>query len=474
MSRLPLLEGVLKYIKEDNSCFCMPGHKAGKGFLIDDIGRTFLEKLAKFDVTEVAGLDNLHSPEGIIKEAEKLLSEYYGSQKSYFLVNGSTSGNLSMIFSSFNEGDKVIVERNCHRSIFNAIIMRKLRPVYVKNKVNEKYNAPLSLDMEHFLLTIKENKDAKGIIITYPNYYGICADLKAIIKTAKRYKMMVLVDSAHGAHFGVHENLPKQALSLGADMVVMSSHKTLASFTQTAYLHVGKGIDLKKVDFYVSAFLSTSPSYILMCSMDYARYYLEKYGFIEYEKLIKLSLYYSEKINKLEKFHVITPKDIGQTLTTMDITRFIINVGKGYSGHKLLAYLRNKKIQCEMSDSENVVLIFSPSNNRDEFEKLYRVLEGCDKTLLKENYKEIMLSEIPFMKLLPYEAILKDNIEVKLVDAKGKISGKSIVPYPPGIPLVMPGEIISSDVIDVIKYNIDNNVDIVGFNKEEMSLSIVQ
>lgn len=172
--KLPLVEGVLKYIKENNIRFSMPGHKGKIGFNSTEIGRELYKNFIDMDITEVEGVDNLHNAEGIIKEAEEALAKFYGSKRSYFLVNGSTSGNLTMIFSTFNEGDKVIVERNCHKSIFNGIILRKLKPVYIKNKINLKYDAPLSIDEEHFLHVLDENRDAKGIIITYPNYYGVC------------------------------------------------------------------------------------------------------------------------------------------------------------------------------------------------------------------------------------------------------------------------------------------------------------
>jgi arginine/lysine/ornithine decarboxylase len=208
LSKLPLVEGLLEYTNENNIPFAMPGHKGGQGFLSTDIGKEIYSNILKIDITEVDGVDNLHNPDGIIKEAEELLSRFYKSRKSYFLVNGSTSGNLAMIFSAFSEGDKVIVERNCHRSIFNGILMRKLKPIYIRNKISSKFNAPMSVDMEHFLSLIEDNKDAKGIIITYPNYYGVCPNLKLIINEAKKYNMKVLVDSAHGAHFGVYDVLP--------------------------------------------------------------------------------------------------------------------------------------------------------------------------------------------------------------------------------------------------------------------------
>lgn len=473
MSRLPLVDGVLTYIKEKNISFCMPGHKGGLGFLKTTRGRELYENFIKGDVTEVDGLDNLHCAEGIINESQQLLSDYYGSVKSYFLVNGSTSGNLAMIFSSFNEGDKIIVERNCHRSIFNAIIMRKLKPVYIKNKIHSEYDVPFPLDKEHFLRLMNENKDAKGIIVTYPNYYGICFDLPYVIKIAKKYNIKVLVDSAHGAHFGANKLLPPNPLKMGANMVVMSAHKTLPSLTQTAFLHVGKDTDISKVEFYVSAFLSTSPSYMLLCSMDYARYYIQEYGENDYGELIRICQVYREKINNLSKFHILDQEDLEDLLEiytedinkyTMDLTRYILNVPKGYSGHKLLEYLRVNKIQAEMSDSRNVVLIFSPFNSEQDFQKLYLALKNCDMNTLKEKYVGIIDYCIPMSIMFPYEVMDREKTMVELKNSEDKISAIAIVPYPPGIPIVMPGERLDKNTIAVIEYYLQCNVTVLGIN----------
>lgn len=479
MSKLPLVEGVLKYVEENNVSFCMPGHKGGLGFLATDYGKKLYNNFLKADITEVDGVDNLHHPESIIKESLDLLSRFYGSKKSYFLVNGSTSGNLAMIFSSFNENDKIIVERNCHRSIFNGIILRKLNPIYIRNKISKKYNAPMSIDVEHFLYVINKNKDAKGIIITYPNYYGICTDLELIVKEAKKYSMLVLVDSAHGAHFGVNEKLPKSALSLGADMVVVSSHKTLPSLTQTAFLHAGENIDTEKVDFYVSSFLSTSPSYMLMCSMDYGRYYLENFGMKAYEDLINMGNEYRDKLNKLDYIHVLGEDDIvnegsiyKSKYPKIDLSRFVINLKRGYSGHKLLNYLRHKKIQCEMSDCSNVVLIFSPFNKREDFEYLYNALKECNTKELEDNICEIRGTHIPKAALLPYEAFERKKLKVPFEKAPGLICGKEVVPYPPGVPILSPGEIIDETSMDMIKYYLDNKVTILGI--EEGKVTVVE
>lgn len=478
MSKLPLVEGILKYTMENNISFCMPGHKQGLGFLDEEIGEQFYNNILRLDITEVDGVDNLHHPEGIIKESLELLSNFYESKKSYFLVNGSTSGNLAMIFSSFKENDKIIVERNCHRSIFNGIIMRKLKPIYIRNKISKKYGAPMSIDMEHFFKLLKENSDAKGIVITYPNYYGICTDLEAIVNEAEKYNMKVLVDSAHGAHFGVNDRLPKSALKLGADMVVTSSHKTLPSLTQTAYLHINEKADAEKVDFYVSSFTSTSPSYILMCSMDYARFYLEEYGKEAYESLIHRANKYRERINKINWLHVIEEKDILSEMKfhreypLLDLSRFVISVKEGLSGHKLLDYLRSKKIQCEMSDHRNVVLIFSPFNKEEDFRALYEALKVCAPKELEEENISIQKIYIPESILLPYEALDKEKVIISIDKSLGKVCGKAVVPYPPGVPILNPGELIVKTSISMIKYYLEQNATVLG--TEDNMLTVVK
>ncbi|MDD3224758.1 MAG: aminotransferase class V-fold PLP-dependent enzyme [Clostridium sp.] len=464
MAKLPIVEGVLKYLEKQNTMFCMPGHKGGNGFKTTDIGLKLYKNYIKADITEVEGMDNLHHPDGIIKEAEEKLSEFYKSKKSYFLVNGSTSGNMSMIFSAFNEGEKIIVERNCHRSIFNSIILRKLKPVYVKSKICKKFNAPLSIDEKHLIDQMDKNSDAKGIIITYPNYYGICSNLKLIIEEAHKRGMMVLVDSAHGAHFGVNPKLPESAVNLGADFVVMSSHKTLPSLTQTAYLHVGKYVNTQRTDFYVSLFLSTSPSYMLMCSMDYARYFLEKNGFEEYEKLINLCNYYKKKINLLDGFHVICYEDISPY--KIDDTRFVLQCSKKVNMYKLNKYLLNNKIQPEMCDGNNIVFIFSPFNESGDFEKLYNVLKRCDLNKIKGSKIEIVEYKFPKMAYLPYEVLHKETDKISYTKAAGRVCGNNLVPYPPGIPIVIQGEIIDIDTLKVLEYYIKGNETILGMDEK--------
>jgi Arginine/lysine/ornithine decarboxylases len=476
VTKLPIFEGIEDYLKEDNAPFSMPGHKSGRGFMSTEQGKKLYKSLINGDITEVEGLDNLHKPEGIIKNALQLLSKAYGSYKSYFLVNGSTSGNLAMIFSAFNEGDKVIVERNCHRSIFNGIIMRKLAPIYIKNKISRRFNAPLSIDMEHFLQLIHNNLDAKGIIITYPNYYGVCVNIREIIKIAKEKNMFILVDSAHGAHFGFNDNLPESAIRLGADMVVMSAHKTLPSLTQTAYLHVSNNVNINRVDFYVSSFSTTSPSYMLLASMDYARYYMESKGAEDFQYCIEMGRKYIEKINLLEGFRVLSKKDLldenPEDIYDFDESRYIINMKDGYSGHKLIAYLRKNGVQAELSDESNVVLILSPFNNETDFIKLYNALRDCPMMELISKSIPIKINKFPYVSLMPYEVADKVSVKVKLNESIGKICAVNIVPYPPGIPILISGEVIDKEAIAMIQYYLYNDVTVLGIEND--SLLIVQ
>lgn len=474
MPRLPIVDALLKYKEEENSYFAMPGHKMGKAYEDTKEGKILLDNFIKFDITEVEGLDNLHNPTSIIKEGQEQLANYYGCKKSYFLVNGSTSGNMIMIFATFKEGDKIIVERNCHRSVFNSIILRKLKPIYVMNEVSEKYDAPFSINKKHLFKLIKENQDARGILLTYPNYYGICTELKEIVKEAKKYNMKVLIDCAHGAHFGVIDELPDNPLKLGCDMVVQSAHKTLPSLTQTSFLHVNCDELLDEVNFYTSMFLTTSPSYLFLASMDYSRYYLQKYGSKDYSILINLCEEYRRKINLIGFYHIIDEHDIIKNSSStrnkvyIDKTRYIINVPKGFSGHLLLDYLKANKIQCEMSDSRNVVLIFATSNTRDDFDKLYRILKECNKDTLIDKYVKPMQFEIPLIDKLPWETLNMKKVECSIKDSINKVCGQAIVPYPPGVPLIMPGEIITKDIIDIIGYYIDNNVTLLGVKENNL------
>lgn len=472
MDNIPLVLGLKKYIQEQNAPFSMPGHKYGRGFK-NEVMEVPLEELISWDMTEVDGLDNLHNPEEIIKEGQERLKELYRSNKSYFLVNGSTCGNLVMMFSSFKEGDEVLVERNCHRSISNGIIMRKLKPIYIKNIYSENLKEAIGMDVDDLKEKLKSNTNIKGIVLTYPNYYGIGVNIKEIIRICKERKLKVLIDSAHGAHFGFHELLPENAQSLGGDMVVMSAHKTLPSLTQTAYLHVNNSELVERVEFYLGVFMSTSPSYIFMASLDYARAFLEYKGQESYGQLIERVKDFKNEVKKLQYVKVLEKQHFieeGFENINMDTSRIILNTNSGYSGHKLLEYLRKNRVQCEMSSSRAVVLIPSPFNIEQDFKLLIDALKQCKYNKLVDEEVPMMIEGIPNLKLMPYEVMEGEKIFINLNDTLGKIVAENIIPYPPGVPLLVMGEEVEKEHIRAIQRCLDNRVTVLGVKNSKIKV----
>ena len=458
-NKLPLLEEVLKYHNERNLILSMPGNKSGIGFLRDEIGKEFLNRMGYLDITEVGNLDNFHQPEGVIKESQNLLADLYNVHKAYFLVNGSSSGNLASIFSAFNEGDEVLVERNCHKSIYNGLILRKLKVVYIESDIDLENEIVLPCNESNIEEALKKSKNAKGIILTSPNYYGISCDLEHILRNMKSNGLKIIIDAAHGAHYGVNENLPKSIVKL-ADYTVMSAHKTLPALTQGAFLMVND--KNSNVEFFISAFNTTSPSYLIMSSLDYSRYYLEKYGNKDYGELITLAESYKNKINSLNKVSILS-KDELKECYEIDKSRYIMIVPPGCSGSKLLDYLLENNIQSEMSFSRGVVLILSPFNTKDDFEKIYEAIRLLDMEKIKDDKNSLEYIKISNQKVLePFEVHNARYEEVDLLNAIGRISKDFIVPYPPGVPIVLPGEKITKEVVQSIKWYQNKSISILG------------
>lgn len=467
MSKVPLLEELIKYNKENNIPFSMPGNKGGLAFRRDEIGRYFEKNLGRLDITEVGSLDNLHSPEGVIKEAQNLLKDYYKCKKAFFCVNGSTGGNLAAIFSAFNEGDEVIVERNCHKSIYNGLILRKLKVIYIE-PVIMKNGVLLPPNKEKVYDAINRSNNPKGIILTYPNYYGISYDIEELIKEIKIAGLKVIIDEAHGAHFGVCEKLPKNMASI-ADYIVVSAHKTLPTLTGGSYLLVNDMIG--NVEFYYSAFMTTSPSYLIMASLDYARHYLQEYGEKDYLEFINLCEIWREKINEIGKVKIIGKEDLPFNYE-MDKTRYLIILEEGYSGHKLFSYLKRKSIQGEMSIDKGVVLILSPSQGEEELKRLYEVIKKLNIEELVDKY--FIASEsysLPIKRLEPYEVFELAGKECEIEKSEGKIVKESIIPYPPGIPIICAGEVISSEIISKIKSLLENNIKVLGIRENTILIA---
>ena len=465
--KLPLLNALLQYSKEDNTIFSMPGNKCGKAFLRDDIGKEFRDNMGSLDITEVEPLDNLHHPEGVIKEAQEHLANLYKVKKAFFLVNGSTSGNLAAIFSAFKEGDEILVERNCHKSIYNAIILRKLKVTYIEPWIFEKGGLFLPPNESNIYEAYEKAKNPKGIILTYPNYYGICYDIEDIIKKLKEKGLKVIIDEAHGAHFGINSKLPKNMAAI-ADYTVVSAHKTLPALTGGSYLLVND--DSRNIEFYMNSFMTTSPSYLIMASLDYSRYYLEMYGKVDYDKLILDSEDKKKVINSFNKVKVLSEEDLPKGYT-IDKSRYVLVLKNGYSGEKLQEYLKTKGIQCEMSFYGGVVLILSPSNWDEGIEKLIDAIKNLELESIKMNQQiENVIIDNHDKALEPFEVFKFEEEECELEKSTGKILKDNIIPYPPGIPIVSSGEIIKKDHIKKIKALMDSGIKVHGINNNKIKI----
>lgn len=478
---IPILKALKGYVKEDTAYFHMPGHKGGNIF--KKIGlEDFDMNLLSMDVTEVPGIDNLHSPEASIKEAQELAAGAFGADRTFFLINGTTGGIYSMILTAANPGDKVIIPRNCHKSVIGAVILGRLQPIYINPELDTRLNIASGISPRAVQKAIMEHPDAKAVVITSPTYYGVCSDLEQIAQIAHQNNMLLLVDEAHGAHFGFHSDLPKTALQCGGDMVAQSTHKTLPAMTQSSMLHVNSDkVDIDRLKFFLQLTQSTSPSHILLASLDTARYIMQQKG----EELLKDIIHecncLRDEINSNEKLYCLSKADIGRDgIFDIDSTRITVNFDKlGLSGTRADEILRSKfKLQVEMSDLYNIVAICTVGDNLESLRKLTDAI----KTIAKEydssekiERKAVGAFDIPGMSLLPWEAVYKTKEEVPIENCLGRICGEMIVPYPPGIPIIMPGEIISKDITDYASECRNNGIKLSGIKDASLKyISVIK
>jgi arginine/lysine/ornithine decarboxylase len=470
-NNIPILKSLKDYSKENIAYLHMPGHKGGNVF--KKIGfHDFDSDLMAMDVTEVQGIDNLHCPEAAIKEAQELAAHAFGAAQSFFLVNGTTGGIYSMILAATNPGDKIIIPRNCHKSVTGAVILGRLQPIYINPEIDSRMHVASGISPAVVRKAILEHPDAKAVVITSPTFYGVCSDLEQIAKIAHESGMLLLVDEAHGSHFGFHTELPKTALQCGADIVAQSTHKTLPAMTQSSMLHVNSNrVDIDKLKLFLQLTQSSSPSQLLLASLDTARYIMQQKG----EELLAEVIYWCnwlrKEINSQGILHCMGNEDVGRDgIFDIDNTRITINLnGMAISGTEADELLRRRfKLQVEMADLYNIVAICTVGDNVDNIKRLAEAVSTIaqEEQVLHSNQikKQVIMNfdKIPTMQLLPWEAVYLPKEEVPVKYCIGRICGEMIVPYPPGIPLIMPGEIISKDIIDYALACQNNNIKING------------
>ena len=456
-----LEEELENYFDENYLPMHMPGHKRN----IKLLG----EKLPyKIDITEIEGFDDLHHPEGIIKEIEEKAKKIYKSKKSFILVNGSTCGILAGIRSVVNYGDKVLVARNSHKSVYNAIEINCLNPIYVLPKI-DKYGINKNIKADDIENILEKNKDIKLVIITSPTYEGVLSDVKSIVNIAHKYKVPVLVDEAHGAHLSFMENSNFEALNCGADIVIQSLHKTLPALTGTAILHI-KGDLVKEEDVRreLSIFETSSPSYILMSSIDECLDLIERNGeklFLDYQENLK---YFYNEAKALKKLKVL-----GNELLEKNLYDFgkivVITKNTNVTGKELSDILRKDyKIEVEMSSNYYIIAMTSICDSKESFERLLNALKEIDLKLeeVEDNTVSYKI-QLPKKEMTINEALESKNFKLEnYKNLEGKISKEYIFAYPPGIPIITPGEVFDKNIINIIESYIKSNIELIStFNK---------
>lgn len=442
----PLYEKIFSHRKKNPISFHVPGHKNGLLYQKEDrIFSRFLE----FDLTELTGLDDLHDPQEMIQEAEHLLSNLYRSKKSFFLVNGSTTGNLAMLLAVCEEGDEVLVQRNCHKSIIHACMLAKVRPIFISPEMDDKCLVPGGPSFDLFKRAVERYPHVKACIFTYPNYYGQVYDLNRMIDLAHQLDIPILIDEAHGPHFSYGPPFPPSALSLGADMVVHSAHKMLPSMTMGSYLHINSDrISLKRVRFFLNVLQSSSPSYPIMASLDFARHYLATYDQFDVEFLLQQRKKFISHLSEINQISVIE---------TSDPLKLIIRHNH-LSGYDFQQVLENMGIFPELADPYQVLFILPllKKGTNFPFDSVLEKLQTCESFEKKESMiqLDISLKQAQQLSSLAYSYQEMQTLKEKYIHidrAVDCIAARSVIPYPPGIPLLMAGERISNQHIDQIR-----------------------
>lgn len=487
-----LFEELKTYGESDFYPFHMPGHKRNP-----DSG--FLSEMYKIDITEIDGFDNLHQAEGIIKNAQEKAASLYHSKETFYLINGSTVGILTSIAALSDRGKKLIMARNCHKAVYHGAFLNHLETEYIYPKMIEEFGISDGITAQQVEDKIQEiilregisdeqaGKLIAGIVVTSPTYDGILSDVRGIVKIAHSYGIPVIVDQAHGAHFGFHPAFPENAVSEGADLVIHSTHKTLPAPTQTALLHYNSLlVSLETVKKYLRIYQSSSPSYVLMAGIDSCMDFVKREGQERLEQLLIFRKELSERSKELKKIKIY-PSMLERGINGHDISkiffqgteepgRLIISVrGSEFTGQQLYDVLRETyHLQMEMCASDYVIAILSMMDRKEGFDRLWKALSETDKLLTntEKNTKEEKTQFPEYCHFQPdvvlkiSDAYMAEEESVLFCEAKGRIVSEFVNLYPPGIPLLVPGEKVDEKIIPMIEAYLDNGYVVQGIERD--------
>jgi arginine decarboxylase len=460
----PLVNALIECANQSHAPFYTPGHKKGAG-ISQALLNTFGEAVFRFDLPELTELDNLFAPEGAILAAQELAADIFGAEKTWFLVNGSTCGVEAAILATCGMGDKIILPRNVHSSAIAGLILSGAIPIFIEPEYDPILDIAHSITPTAVAAALQVHPDAKAVMMVYPTYYGVCGNVNAIAKIVHQHHIPLIADEAHGAHFAFHPDLPTSALAAGADITVQSIHKTLGAMTQASMLHLqGILVDSDRVSKALQLVQSTSPSYILMASLDAARQQMALFGKSLMSQTLKLANIAKEQIRQIPGLSVLECPNSSNLpgFIDLDQTRLTVNVsGLGLTGFSADEILEDKlNIRSELASFQNVTFIISIGNTQLDVERLIQGFHQLKSQFISTNTLNLesqitsgFLANKTFTNInniSPREAFFSSNQTLNLVESIGYISAETICPYPPGIPILIPGEVIHQSAIEYL------------------------
>lgn len=460
----PIYEALVEFGKKRVVPFDVPGHKRGRGN--PELTAFLGEKCVGIDVNSMKPLDYLCHPVSVIRDAEILAAQAFGAAHAFLMVGGTTSSVQAMVLSSVKRGEKIILPRNVHKSVMGALVLCGAVPVYVDPLCDDRLGIPLGMRLSDVERVMKANPDAKAILVNNPTYYGICSDLKSIVDLAHKNNMLCLVDEAHGTHFYFGDNMPISAMAAGADMAAASMHKSGGSLTQSSFLLIGSAMSEGHVRQIINLTQTTSGSYLLLSSLDISRRNLALRGKEVYGRVAEMAQYARDEINTIGGYYAFSKELInGESIFDFDVTKLSVNtLDIGLAGIEVYSLLRDEyDIQIEFGDLGNFLAYISVGDRQRDIERLVSALAEIRRRYGKSGSGMMHQEYIePIVKATPQEAFYAQSESLPIEQTKGRVCSEFVMCYPPGIPILTPGELITAEILDYIKYAKEKGCSLTG------------